>query len=78
MNKPQPFNVSLLSDADIQQIVMGLKKHGKVRIRGLGIFETKEIAGRKAYNPVTRDEAYMNPYMKIKFRPCESIKREFN
>ncbi len=62
----------------VETIWEGLKTTGKVRIHGLGTFELKEIAGRKTYNPVTKGEAYMKPYLKIKFRPYTGLQEYIN
>lgn len=55
-----------------------LKDHGKIRLHGLGTFEIKQIPGRETYNPSTKGKTYMEPYLKIKFRPSAGLQRHIN
>ncbi|MGH7239250.1 MAG: HU family DNA-binding protein [Candidatus Saccharimonadales bacterium] len=55
-------------------IKSGLLKHGKVKVVGLGIFETRRVPARPGRNPQTGDIVKIPSYIKIKFRPTKQLK----
>lgn len=57
--------------AEIQE---GIIEHGKVKIIGLGIFETRQIPARRGRNPKTSEIVMIPSYIKIKFKPTKSLK----
>lgn len=46
---------------------------GKVKVTGLGIFETREIAGHPGRHPVTGLIVDFPPHRRIKFRPTSAL-----
>lgn len=56
------------------QIQSGIVDHGKVKVVGLGIFETRKIPARPGRNPATGEIVKIRAYKKIKFRPTKSLK----
>ncbi len=56
------------------EITDGLASYGKVKIVGLGIFETRVIPARPGRNPKTGDIMQIKEYVKIKFRPTKQLK----
>ena len=72
-NIKQPAIVSLSQEirADIES---GLLKYGKVKVVGLGIFETRKIPARPGRNPKTGEIMRIHAYTKIKFRPTKQLK----
>lgn len=72
-NKKQRKIVKLPTDIRVE-IKKGLKRHGKVKVVGLGIFETREIPSRRGRNPKTGKIVMIPSYIKIKFRPTKSLK----
>jgi len=72
-NKAQKAIVSL--DHPVRrEIRRGLVKHGKVKVVGLGIFETRKIPARRGRNPQTSKIVMIPSYLKIKFRPTKALK----
>lgn len=57
-----------------KDITGGILEHGKVKVVGLGIFETRTIPARKGRNPATGEIMKIRKYNKIKFRPTKSLK----
>lgn len=72
-NKKQRKIVKLPNDIRFE-IKKGLKRYGKVKVVGLGIFETREIPSRRGRNPKTGKIVMIRSYLKIKFRPTKSLK----
>ena len=54
----------------------GLDMFGKVKVVGLGIFETKEVPSRPGRNPQTGEMMTIPSYYKIKYRPTASLKEK--
>ena len=52
----------------IEELWKAMKAGKPFTIDGIGTFTAKKINGRKTYNPATGGEAYMEPYIKIKFK----------
>lgn len=55
-------------------IKSGIIKEGKVKVIGLGIFETRRIPARPGRNPATGEIVKIRAYKKIKFRPTKALK----
>lgn len=72
-NKKQKKIVNLPKDLRTQ-VQKGLVRHGKVKVVGLGIFETKEIPSRPGRNPQSGEIVQIPAYKKIKFRPTKALK----
>jgi nucleoid DNA-binding protein len=72
-NVKQKKIVSLPTDLR-SKIQKGLVRHGKVKVVGLGIFETREIPARPGRNPQSGMIVMIPSYLKIKFRPTKSLK----
>lgn len=72
-NKKQKKIINLPHDIRLE-VRLGLMKHGKVKVVGLGIFETKEIPSRRGRNPKNGEIVMIPAYTKIKFRPTQSLK----
>lgn len=68
----------ILSKEIIDMIYEGLKKDGKIKIKGLGTFEVKHIPGRETYNPYTKGKGYMEAYLKVKFKASTKLKESLN
>lgn len=73
-NTKQKFIMSPSSEFR-KDIKNGLKKHGKVKVVGLGIFETRKIPARAGRNPQSGEIVKIRSYTKIKFRPTASLKK---
>lgn len=58
-----------------KQIRSGLVRFGKVKVIGLGVFETRKIPSRPGRHPVTGELLVVPSYYKVKFRPTKDIKR---
>lgn len=56
------------------EITEGLLKYGKVKVVGLGIFETRNIPSRPGRHPKTGVPIKISAYTKIKFRPTSTLK----
>ena len=52
----------------------GIVRYGKVKVIGLGIFETRRINARPGRNPKTGEIVKIPAYTKIKFRATQSLK----
>lgn len=63
---------------NLAQLLNILAKEGKIRIRGLGDFSLKPIAGRTGWNPVKRVSMEIPAYNKICFKPDPRFKKFFN
>ena len=72
-NKKQKHIVSLSDDVR-KEIRNGLVRFGKVKVVGLGIFETRTIPSRRGRNPQTGKIVMIPEYLKIKFRPTKALK----
>ena len=73
MNTPQKEIIKIPEDsiADIREAII---THGKVKVTGLGIFETRLVKPRRGRNPRTGEELTIPAYTKIRFRPTSSLK----
>jgi len=65
-------------DGIIEAITKDLKAGEKVRIAGLGIFETGERAARTGRNPRTGDPVQIAACKVIKFKPSKALKESVN
>lgn len=72
-NKSQKKIVDLPKDLR-SEITLGIINEGKVKVIGLGIFETKKIPSRSGRHPSTGKIVSFRAYTKIKFRPTKSLK----
>ena len=72
-NKRQKKIVNLPKDIR-KEVQSGLVKHGKVKVVGLGIFETRQIPERPGRNPQSGEIVMIPAYLKIKFRPTKALK----
>lgn len=72
-NQKQKCIVNLPNDLRAE-IRGGIVEHGKVKVVGLGIFETRRIPARPGRNPATGEIVRIRAYKKIKFRPTKSLK----
>lgn len=68
------FALKVVTDA----IVAGLVEEGKVKIVGLGTFETYERAERKGHNPQTMEEIVIPACRALKFKPASTLKADIN
>ena len=57
-------------------ITSGILKKGKVKVVGLGIFETRKIPSRTGRHPSTGEIVKFPAYIKVKFRPTKSLKEQ--
>lgn len=72
-NKSQKCIVNLPKELR-SEIKSGILEHGKVKVIGLGIFETRKIPARAGRNPQNGEIVKIPSYWKIKFRPTKSLK----
>jgi integration host factor subunit beta len=72
-NKKQKKIVKLPREVRLE-VRKGLMQYGKVKIVGLGIFETREIPSRRGRNPKNGEIVMIPSYWKIKFRPTKALK----
>jgi nucleoid DNA-binding protein len=72
-NKKQKSIVKLPQDIRVE-VRKGLMKYGKVKVVGLGIFETKQIPSRRGRNPKNGEIVMIPSYWKVKFRPTKQLK----
>lgn len=63
-------------DALVKVITEGLKEDDKINLSGLGIFETKIRAERKARNPVTGEEIVIKEQKAVAFKASKTLKDE--
>lgn len=73
-NKKQPCTIGLPQEIRLE-IQNGLLEYGKVKVVGLGIFETKRIPSRPGRNPQTGFIVDIPAYFKIKFRPTKRLRK---
>lgn len=73
-NKPQKYIINDKSGV-VDNIAASLKKHGKVKVTRLGIFEIKEISGRTVYNRRTGGQDPLPPFKFISFKPSKTFKK---
>ncbi len=73
MNIPQD-KIIKLSEESVLEIRNAIAVHGKVKVTGLGIFETRLVKPRRGRNPRTGEELVIPAYTKIRFRPTNSLK----
>jgi len=72
-NVPQKEIVQLPKEI-LAEIRKAIIEKGKVKITGLGIFETRQVKARRGRNPRTGAEIKIPAYTKIKFKPTASLK----
>lgn len=73
MNKRQKCIIDLPMDLRTS-ITSAILTEGKVKVVGLGIFETKQIPARSGRHPSTGQIVDFKAYTKVKFRPTKSLK----
>lgn len=62
----------------IELIEEGLEKDGVVKVKGLGAFKLKRVAGRVGRNLQTNEEVEIPPHNKITFTPEKDLKELVN
>ena len=72
--KKKPIKIIKLSEEIISGIRNAIIERGKVKVAGLGIFETLQVKARRGRNPRTGVELVIPSYIKVKFRPTSSLK----
>ena len=73
-----------LTLADSQAAVQGtfeaisklLLKHGRVELRGFGVFTVQTRAARKAHNPRTGEEVFVEEHDTVTFKPSKLMKAD--
>ena len=63
-----------LPDEILGVIRSSIVERGRVKVAGLGIFETKKVKSRRGRNPRTGEELTIPAYTKVRFRPTSSLK----
>jgi len=72
-NSPQKMIIDI--DRDFVAVLReGLKKHGKVKVTGLGIFEVRKVKARIGFNPSSKEKEMIKEYKKIKFTATKILK----
>ena len=71
-NKKQKYIMSLPESVE-KEIWFNLKKQGKIRVVGLGIFEIKQVKAITRYSPFSNKVITNKPYKKISFRPYKPL-----
>lgn len=62
----------------IELIEEGLEKDGEVKVKGLGAFKLKRVAGRVGRNLQTNEEVEIPPHNKVIFTPQKDLKELVN
>lgn len=57
-----------------KEILAGLRRHGKIKIVGLGTFEVKKAKARSGHNPLTGKDMRIRSYYRIKFKATKKLK----
>lgn len=76
MNKKQKAILKFSDDAFVKQLSDLLRRAGKVKVQGLGIFEIREVAPREGYSIHDGKRIIIDGHKKIAFRPTKSLKEE--
>lgn len=63
-----------LPDEILDSIRAAIVDPGRVKVAGLGIFETKRVKARRGRNPRTGEELTIPSYTKVRFKPTSSLK----
>lgn len=66
--------VAEILDAAIELITSELKKHRKVQISGLGVFEPRKRKARAGTNPRTQEALKLPPTWSLVFRPSVPLR----
>lgn len=74
--KPEIKETVKLPEDVLTDIRSGIVDAGRVKVPGLGIFETKRVKSRRGRNPRTGEELTIPSYTKIRFKPTSSLKAE--
>lgn len=69
-------NIIKLPEEILNKIRSGIVHNGHVKVTGLGIFETRTIAGHPGRNPSTGEIMDFPDHVRIKFRPTSSLYKE--
>lgn len=73
--------VKIIIDVVLDQILFGILKFGKVKLKGLFTIDIRKAKGRKIANPQTGEEMYIDDYNKIGLEPSKRLKdglKEYN
>jgi len=81
--KVQFQNISELEAAGITDSVFEflkdeIKKGNRVELRGLGVFETKNLITKMAFNPKTGQRVAIPATKSVKFKPSSKLIKEMN
>lgn len=74
MNKTTAKTIVKLPDDVLGVIRTAIVRFGRVKVTGLGIFETKRVKARAGRNPRTGAPLTIPSYTKVRFRPTSSLK----
>ena len=77
------FNIDIeKSDRSVKTILdtmkLSLSNNDRIEIRGLGSFQVKEYAPRKARNPKTGESVNLNTQHQIQFKAGEPLRKKVN
>lgn len=67
-------NLIIKNPGLVNEIITGLKEHGRVKITGLGIFESKERKARKGRNPNTGEPVEIPARKRVVFRATKALR----
>lgn len=67
-------DVVQIVDAAIQAVIGALKKHTRVHITGLGVFEPRRRKARVGKNPRTQEQIKIPPTWSLVFRPGRQLR----
>ena len=73
--------VKIIIDVVLDQILFGILKFGKVKLKGLFTIDIRKAKERKIANPQTGEEMYIDDYNKIGLEPSKRLKdglKEYN
>ncbi|MDO5309636.1 MAG: HU family DNA-binding protein [Planctomycetia bacterium] len=60
----------------LESIITLLVQYGRVEIRGFGVFSIQTRAGRRARNPRTGEEVWVEEHETVVFKPSQLLKTE--
>lgn len=61
--------------AALQEVIMETLKAGEdIRVPGFGSLEVKDVAGRKARNPLTGEDLMIKPHKTVRAKLAKAVK----
>lgn len=77
-NIPQKFIYREVPEKQLMKLVRALKRNGKLKVNGLGIFYVKKRKASKMVDNINKKVVHVASRKTVAFKPSDTIKKYIN